>query len=176
MKLESSHHEMMPISEFAGVCGANDTDVRFYKEHVSFLSEFRIGTSIPKGIVEVYLRNRGYGILISETTERLYKPTACCKSGSKIICRSGWQETKLLAVVSRLEELIHPVPEGLIWHDLFIQTDNCYLKNYYEYRYLLFHLKDTGRLIKVLDAEGEAAYSVSLVPVKRGPGRPRKHY
>ncbi len=176
MKINPSHHEMMPITQFAGLCGFNDTDVGFYKEHGSFLTEFRVGASIPTGMVEFYLKSRGYGVLISETTERLYKPRTCCKSGSKIICRTSWQETKLIEIVSRLEKLIHPVPEELIWGDLFIQTDNCYLKNYYEFRYYLFHLKDTGRLVKVLDSKGEASYSVSLVPIKRGPGRPRKHH
>jgi hypothetical protein len=85
------------------------------------------------------------------------------------------KEGRILTTISKLEELVHPVPEILIWHDTFLQTNNCFLKNISEYMYLLFHLVDTGKLIRVKNVDGDDLYSVSLVPKKRAVGRPRKY-
>ena len=39
----------------------------------------------------------------------------------------------------------------------------------------VFELKENGQVIQIIGADGQSSYSVSLVPVKRGPGRPRKY-
>lgn len=175
MQKNEKGYEVISVEAFARMCGYYFSDIGFHKKHGQFLNEFQEEGWILKILAEFYLERRGEGVLLTPTYAWSPKPTTCCRSGSNEICRSSARENKLLETITRLEALRHPVPEAVIWHDLFLQMDNCFLKNEIEYMYLLFHLRDTGKLIKVVGADNSASYSVSLVPVKRGPGRPRKY-
>jgi hypothetical protein len=175
MKYDPKDFLMISTHEFAQLCDSRYDNIEFHKTHGPFMGEFQQGGRIPRELVEIYLQNRGVGVPFSVTTQVLHKPRICCRSGSSLICSTAWKETKLRETISRLEKVIHPVPQILIWHDIFIQEDSCFLKNDYEYMYFLFHLVDTGKLIRVKDSDGNDLYSVSLVPTKRGVGRPRKY-
>ncbi len=175
MKYDPKHHVMMSVNDFAELCGYHSADIGLYKAHGAFIGEFQKDGWIPRELVEFYLQSRGVGVPFSVATQKLYIPKTCCRSGSSLICRTDSKQGKLLEIISSLEELVHPVPDALIWTKVFLQTDSCFLKNDYEYMYFLFHLIDTGRLVRVKDAEGDDLYSVSLVPKKRGVGRPRKY-
>lgn len=175
MKYNSKYCEMMSLNEFAQLCDSRYGDIGFHKQHGPFMAEFGQQGQIPRELVEFYLQSRGIGVPFLVSTQVLYKPRTCCRSGNSLICSTAWKETKLRETISRLEEFIHPVPQELIWHDIFIQRDSCFLKNEYELMYFLFHLVDTGRLIRLKNAEGDDLYSVSLVPTKRRVGRPRKY-
>jgi hypothetical protein len=175
MKYDPKHFDMMSVYEFARLLGSDYVNIGFHKEHGSFMGEFQKDSRLPRSVVEFYIRNRGIGVLFSDSTQSQGKPSTCCRSGSESICRMANKEGRILTTISKLEELVHPVPEILIWHDTFLQTNNCFLKNISEYMYLLFHLVDTGKLIRVKNIDGDDLYSVSLVPKKRAVGRPRKY-
>ena len=177
MKRNELSLEMIPLQDFARLFGySNWTDPQMHKAHSSFMNEFREDEWIPKDFVEIYITRRGYGTFIEAIPPFDEKPTVCCRSKSSQICLSDRKLHKLVDAISRLETIQNPVSESLIWFDIFLQVDSCYLKNYIDYRYSLFELKESGRIIQVTSADGQPSYSVSLVPVKRGPGRPRKLY
>lgn len=176
MKRNKLSLEMMPLQDFARLFGyPNWTDPQMHKAHSSFMNEFREGEWIPKDFVQLYISSRSLGIFITDTEPSNYKPSICCRSKSSQICLKGRKLHKLIETISRLEKLQNPVSESLIWHDILLQVDNCFLKNYIDYRYSLFELKENGQVIQIIGADGQSSYSVSLVPVKRGPGRPRKY-
>ena len=93
----------------------------------------------------------------------------------KDVCRTNSMHAKILKTISRISEYCSPVPESLIWHDIFIQLDSCQLKNYQDYNYQLFELEQRGLIELTRDENGNLTYSISKVPQKRGPGRPRKY-
>jgi hypothetical protein len=174
MKRNQLSLEMMPLQEFARLFGyPNWTDPQMHKKHSSFMNEFREGEWIPKDFVNFYISTRGLGTFIIDIPPSDVNPTNCCRSKSNQICLSESKLSKLIETISRLEKLQNPVPEALIWYDIFMQLDSCFLKNYVDYRYSIFELKEAGRVIQVVDAGGQTSYSVTLVPIKRGRGRPR---
>jgi hypothetical protein len=169
--------EMMHLQDFASLLGhANWFEPKMFKEHGAFIQEFREEDLIEKDLAEFYLMAKGAGVLLQGVTNPpVFKPTNCCSTESKLICLTNVKEYRLLKTVTRLSEIQNPVPEIVIWHDVFMQTDNCTLKNDADFRYSLFQLIQLGRLARTKDDSGDSFYYIPKVQVKRGPGRPRKY-
>ena len=168
--------EMMALQDFASLLGhSNWFDPRMFKEHGAFIQEFRQGDFLEKDLAEFYVTTKSFGTFLKDSPNPpLFRPSGCCATGNELICLTNIKEFKLLKTVTRLSKIHSPVPEILIWHDVFMQTDNCRLKNDSDFRYFLFALTDSGRLERTKDDSGDRFYSIPKVPIKRGPGRPRK--
>ena len=123
MKRNAKGYEIISVEEFAGMCGYHYSDIGFHKKHGQFLHEFHEDQWIDKNLAEFYLERREEGVLLNDRYEWTPKPQTCCRSGNTLICRTIAKENKLLETISRLEKLRHPVPEIVIWHDIFLQTE-----------------------------------------------------
>ena len=176
MKKNWCGSEMLHLQEFAHLLGySNWFDEKMFKEHGPFMAKFREDDWIEKDLAHFYITSRSLGTFLNPLAPPDFVPLACCESASEVICRSSSMRAKILNTISRLSEYCSPVPESLIWHDIFIQLDSCQLKNSRDFNYQLFELQQRGLIEVTRDKKGGLMYSISKVPKKRGPGRPRKY-
>jgi hypothetical protein len=176
MKKNSFGSEMIPLQEFAHLLGySNWFDERMWKEHGPFMTHFGQDDWIEKDLAHFYITSRGLGTFLKPHAPSHFVPFVCCESANKDVCRTNSMQNKLLKSISRISNYCSPVPESLIWHDIFIQLDSCQLKNYLDFNYHLFDLKQRGLIEVTRNEDGNPMYSISEVPKKRGPGRPRKY-
>lgn len=176
MKINNLGLEMIHLQEFARLLGySNWFDEKMFKEHGQFMARFREDDWIEKDLAHFYIVSRGLGTFLKPLAPPDFVPFTCCESASKDVCRTNSMHAKILKTISRISEYCSTVPESLIWHDIFIQLDSCQLKNYQDYNYQLFELEQRGLIELTRDENGNLTYSISKVPQKRGPGRPRKY-
>jgi hypothetical protein len=176
MKKNGIGSEMMSLQEFAHLLGySNWFDEKMWKENGAFMQEFREGDWIERDLAHFYITSKGLGTFLRTPLSPNFLPSKCCESGSKDICQSKSMKYKLIKSIKRLSAFRDPVPWIFIWHDIFVQLDNCHLKNDSEFRYRLFELTQEETIEKSESPEGEKMYSIPKVPKKRGPGRPRKY-
>jgi hypothetical protein len=176
MRKNSFGSEMIPFQEFARLLGySNWFDEMMWKEHGPFMMHFGEDKWVERDLAYFYITSRGLGTFFKSSLPPDFVPLACCESASTDICRANSMQSKLLKSISRISNYCSPVPESLIWHDIFIQLDSCQLKNYLDFSFQLFELKLKGLIDVTRNDEDRPMYSISKVPKKRGPGRPRKY-
>ena len=176
MKKNSFGSEVIHLQEFARLLGySNWFDEKMFKEHGPFMMRFGQDDWIEKDLAQFYITRRGLGTFLKPSEPPQFVPFTCCESASNDICLTNSMQHKLLASISRISKYCSPVPEILIWHDIFVQLDSCQLKNYLDFNYQLFELQQRGLIEITKDELGDPMYSISIVPKKRGPGRPRKY-
>ena len=176
MKKNSVGSEMIPLQEFAHLLGySNWFDEKMWKENGAFMQEFREGDWIERDLVHFYITSKGMGTFLRIPPSPNFLPSKCCESGSQKICQSKTMKYKLVKSIKRLSAFQNPVPWIFIWHDVFVQLDNCHLKNDLEFRYRLFELTQEETIEKSESPDGSKMYAIPKVPKKRGPGRPRKY-
>jgi hypothetical protein len=176
MKRSSEGFEMIHLNDFAHLFGySNWFDENMWKQNGAFMQEFREGDWIERDLAHFYITSKGLGTFLRIPPTPEFLPSKCCETGSKEICQSKSMKYKLVKSITRLSKFQNPVPWISIWHDIFIQLDNCNLKNDSEFRYRLFELTQEEAIEKSENSEGGKMYAISKVPKKRGPGRPRKY-
>ncbi len=167
---------MIHLQEFARLLGySNWFDEKMFKEHGQFMMRFGQEDWIERDLAHFYITSRGLGTFLKPSAPPDFTPSACCESASRDICRTNSMQNKLITSISRISKYCNPVPEILIWHDIFVQLDSCQLKNYLDFNYQLFELQRRDLIEVKEDEHGNPMYAISKVPKKRGPGRPRKH-
>lgn len=166
---------MIPLDDFASLLGYSSWyDLSMYKNHGAFIREFQEGNWIPKDLAEIYIAKKGIGDLLNPKLESIKKLEFCCSTGKSSFCLRASKRSKIIEIVRRISVITDPVPEVMIWHDLFLQTENCQLKDYAEYQFFLFELAQEGIISRIKSSDGCILFEISKTPKKRGPGRPRK--